>query len=375
MAPDSTPLIGIMASLLLCLLLARTLSCYRTLNLNSSGLSPIQNNTAVLRKHHQSPPDACAPAEILVYTQHKSGTMMARSAVAGINLLLPRRCKARVQDYNCPPQTALPRVPSLAGGVALKTTRAVHSLIGASCQLPPLSQCVAHIARDPFEMVLSGYGYHRSETAPSSWDRIWLQAPMWSDSVAYDTIGEPLPWPHVRFVTTVSDAASGPLRGQLSPPADVHESYSHYLRRVPEAHGLLAEAYSALQLTLPAMTLLYGKVEKRAQRGECAAVVCLEDFMRGALECRSAWRRLLSGLRIPRDHLAAVAAAAADTSCPMMPVGASVVRLHSSRTEGNRSDPRDTWRAMLQRIDVEVLNGSLAALSRSLPCWRTRHRR
>mmetsp|Transcript_45562 Transcript_45562/g.126409 ORF Transcript_45562/g.126409 Transcript_45562/m.126409 type:complete len:101 (+) Transcript_45562:1150-1452(+) len=73
-----------------------------------------------------------------------------------------------------------------------------------------------HRARSIRGRPRSGYGYHRSESAPVAFDRIWLEAPMWSDSAAFDVLGDKMPWPHIRFATTVADvAAHGPLRGQL----------------------------------------------------------------------------------------------------------------------------------------------------------------
>eukprot|EP00966_Prymnesium_polylepis_P240123 5552666-Prymnesium_polylepis.1 len=71
---------------------------------------------------------------------------------------------------------------------------------------------------------------------------------MASDAAAYATLGDDMPWPLVRFATTVADGAHGALRGVLPPPLDATESYGAYLRRLPLESGLLAEAYAALQL-------------------------------------------------------------------------------------------------------------------------------
>mmetsp|Transcript_45562 Transcript_45562/g.126406 ORF Transcript_45562/g.126406 Transcript_45562/m.126406 type:complete len:195 (+) Transcript_45562:550-1134(+) len=69
---------------------------------------PPEQRTKYLPEEH----GACPPYA-LVYTQHKTGNVMVRLAVEAINRQLPAPCPlARVLDYNCPPETELPRLPA-----------------------------------------------------------------------------------------------------------------------------------------------------------------------------------------------------------------------------------------------------------------------
>ena len=93
--------------------------------------------------------DDCAPRIMQVH--HKSGTQMVGAAVAAINYVirhsLNSSCLVHV-DENC---------------------------FFAGCPLP-LDARVVHIVRNTYDMILSGYLYHRG--GGEGWDSAWLTRPM-----------------------------------------------------------------------------------------------------------------------------------------------------------------------------------------------------
>ena len=93
--------------------------------------------------------DDCAPRIMQVH--HKSGTQMVGAAVAAINYVirhsLNSSCLVHV-DENC---------------------------FFAGCPLPPDAR-VVHIVRNTYDMILSGYLYHRG--GGEGWDSAWLTRPM-----------------------------------------------------------------------------------------------------------------------------------------------------------------------------------------------------
>ena len=84
--------------------------------------------------------------------------------------------------------------------IVIKTTLSLTAVQTAPCVLRPRG-CVALIARDPRELVVSGFLYHRNGAPDNKYDQSWLNASMWSDAEAAASIRPPtvLPLPHVRF--------------------------------------------------------------------------------------------------------------------------------------------------------------------------------
>jgi hypothetical protein len=88
-------------------------------------------------------------------------------------------------------------------------------------------ECVADrivlIARDPFDLVLSGYNYHRTQPALNTMTRFPELEFLWSEA---------------------RDPPAGLPRGRAN------ESYAEYLRRVPLLAGLRTQATRALSRDL-----------------------------------------------------------------------------------------------------------------------------
>ena len=85
----------------------------------------------------------------IIQVHHKTGTEMVRAGARALNEVLRyhRHCVVSV-DASCT----------------------------AACALPD-DACVAHVQRDPFEMIVSGYFYHSGDKTVA-WDQKWLSEPM-----------------------------------------------------------------------------------------------------------------------------------------------------------------------------------------------------
>ena len=308
------------------------------------------------------PPSECA-SPLLLYTAHKTGTILAKHLAAAVNEQLKLPCHAVLQvDYNCPPEIGAP-----APALLRRRRRRLDDEGTAPCVLRPRG-CVALIARDPRELVVSGFLYHRNGAPDNKYDQSWLNASMWSDAEAAASIRPPtvLPWPHVRFATLLAAAArpGGALHGVLPPPSSRHESYAGYLRRVPERLGLLAEASSALRLSIPATERVMAEVRRRRAAGDCAASACLAELQGALPACQAALGRLLAPVAAPR-RAAPLAAAAARAACPASSAGG-----RSARRHGGGASRRERARLLrlVGEVDATLLNGSLAASARRLSC-------
>ena len=294
--------------------------------------------------------------------RHKTGTILAKDFAAAVNVQLRRSCQAVIQvDYNCPPDIGAPPAKLLLG-----RKRRLDDEGRTPCIMRPRG-CVALIARDPRELVVSGFLYHRRGAPDNRYDRTWLNAAMWSDEAAARSIPPPtvLPWPHVRFATLVSESARphGQLHGVLPQPLSPSESYVEYLRRIPERLGLAAEASAALRLSVPATELVLAQVHRRKQRGDCADVVCLGELQAGLPACEAGLAKLLA-LTEP-SRATDLAAVAARTACPASTIGGHSARQHSS---GAAHSERVRLLRLVDEIDATLLNGSLAASARRLRC-------
>ena len=324
--------------------------------------------TLLWHQFGRSTAEECAQP-LLLYTAHKTGTILAKHLAAAVNMQLGLSCRAALQvDYNCPPDVGAPPAELLR-----HRRRRLDDEGTMPCLLRPHG-CLALIARDPRELVVSGYLYHRRGAPDNAYDSTWLNASMWSDVAAAASIPPPavLPWPHVRFATSVSAAArpGGEMHGVLPPPLSPHESFASYLRRVPERLGLAAEASSALRLSVPATELVLAEVDRRrhdsARRGGCSAavVVCLSELQASLPACEAALARLLAPAFLPQ-RAAELAAAAARSACPASSAGRRSARQHGSDVSGRE---RARLLRLVGEIDATLFNGSLAASARRLRC-------
>jgi hypothetical protein len=276
--------------------------------------------------------------------------------------------------------------------------------------------CFAQIRRDPFEVVVSGYLYHKSRS--ERWTRLPLKRTtkeaeaqrvekerrllrkineQWPRSIPmemesprarerfmkksmkeYDTkLKAPYgPWTNQFIKSTVALASvtspGGALRGILPAPYYNNESYSSYLNRLAAPLGLLAEFVTAAAHTLPQMQQLYRRAQREKkpaatnstpfQWSRCiSSSTCLSDFsIDDRVRCVAAWNRLLILLGFPQNSIRKLSAAASSScgaSGPNKRHAASV----QSPLLAHLVDE-------LRRVDQQYLNYSLLMLSREIRC-------
>ena len=304
--------------------------------------------------------DDCAPRIMQVH--HKSGTQMVGAAVAAINYVIRHRlnssCLVHV-DENC---------------------------FFANCPLPSDAR-VVHIVRNTYDMVVSGYLYHRG--GGEGWDAAWLARPMVRPEVASEVGPEAVPrtasdvpsqatmcvelvqgysnviqkgvcWNPThgakevfsQGVADVVEAARDERFGDaIPPPLDAHESYTAFLQRVPPRAGLLSEviASRASRSTMIGLHTRYRKASGTFNFG-------FEDFQTASIDdCTTRWRDVIAAFDYPPNVQEDMATRAAQASC----MAASDVQ-HNAQGH-TTSDDQGGLVDELKRIDEELLGGQVAA--------------
>ena len=295
--------------------------------------------------------DDCAPRIMQVH--HKSGTQMVGAAVAAINYVIRHRlnssCLVHV-DENC---------------------------FFADCPLPPDAR-VVHIVRNTYDMVVSGYLYHRG--GGEGWDAAWLGRSMVVPEAPRTTLDAPsqatmcvelvqgssnviqrgVCWNldhgakevFSQGVADVVDAARDERFGDdLPPPLDAHESYTAFLQRVPPRAGLLSEviASRASRSTMIGLHTRYRTSVGTFNFG-------FEDFQTASIEdCTARWRDVVAAFDYPLNVREDMATRAAQASC----MAASDVQ-HNAQGH-TTSDDQGGLVDELKRIDEELLGGQVAA--------------
>jgi hypothetical protein len=171
----------------------------------------------------------------LLFTHHKAGTIMAEQAAMAIDAKLRMLCAHRA--------ACLPR--SVDCWEVNCTTQSLEHA-GVLIKDEAEATCAAHIVRDPFELVVSGYLYNRNQRKYSG---------------VADNAGD---------AHEPAENYASLLEQRMLPPAIPSESYSSYLRRVSARDGILAETQVATAFTFPQMLQLFQQVEK----GTCAINSC-----------------------------------------------------------------------------------------------------
>jgi len=338
------------------------------------------------------------PLQALVITNHKTGTWMARTGVAEINSAVEKGC------WDNP----MPFLAMQDSGLILSNA------------MP--TGCFAQIRRDPFEVVVSGYLYHRS--GAEEWSKVSLQptleaaekqrlkledaakvAGLNAHSSSDDKRAArkeyfagrnaPFgPWTSqfVRSTASLFEAthpSTGFLRGALPPPKyENGESYSDYLGRLTESQGLLAEALTAANITLPYMARLYDHVAKlkNGSGGDsaCVATYCLSEFGPEPGECEAAWARLVGSVGFPLSSAASLGRSASTVACDTEGIDSSLstkdhgvdtgqaARSHSSRGVAAAAhitySPLPDLMRTLRRLDEQILGGLLQGFATRAPC-------
>lgn len=214
--------------------------------------------------------------------------------------------------------------------------------------------CYAHVARNPFEMVVSGYLYNMAES--ESWLNEWTFG---QASASLDSHSKQL---HERaaLAEVFRSSRSGPLAAWL-PEANANETYPDYLKRVDLDAGLLAESIVGSSLSLTPMRL----AEDFTESHHCSVHVCFEDFFEN---CSATWNRVLQAWQIPEPSYDAMLRAATE-SCPGVDPHAVE---HSSGSQMENMDlkhvPEHVMVNRLKELDRLRLNGRIAALEEHVKC-------
>lgn len=295
---------------------------------------------------------------VAVLTHHKSGTAMARLAAKFV-----------------------------------RNSSNSFGLIQKDCNAPTGDKCLwseqqmsLHIARNPFQVVASGYAYHKRPARLvkcvrgdcDACDDAWLDAP-WRSAQAFNAF----------YDTRVREQGlskvcgdSGPGHSWLVPLRDsvrlvenytgtwmlpgytaVNESYRSYLQRLPLDDGLLAEALFALGSSLGGMRWLSARHALEASwepSGETAGTpkiirFCLEAF-EGLPQCHSSWARAMRAAGAPSDAIGLAAAKACQRGTH--PHG------HSASTATEKGH----YVTRLRRLDHSALQGQLHELESVVQC-------
>lgn len=128
--------------------------------------------------------------------------------------------------------------------------------------------CSLHLERNPFEVVVSGYLYHRSNAEPE-----WEEEPM--DAAALN-VSTKWAWKYHRALQRNIVGGSH----DTLPRPTAHEGYAHFLQRLDETHGLQAEARFATAVTIEEMVALHQRAMSLAPPPKlaCSAVACFSEF-------------------------------------------------------------------------------------------------
>ena len=218
---------------------------------------------------------------------------------------------------------------------------------------------VAHMTRNPFEMVVSSYEYDKDVHSEAAWQ----------DTTMLPVAGEKLSdylhgyWSAIRHVALL--AWDGTFGGALPRPllnATYTETWFAYVTRVGEDEALLAEALMLSQLSIRPMVSNHAYVASLgAAHGRNTCEQRVDDGTHA--ECAAFWAETVAWFAYtPADVAAALAHGAANATCTQ-----SDTNRRSTDGEGNAT--RKAARVLrLRHIDAELLNGTLAAYEAAIGC-------
>ena len=217
--------------------------------------------------------------------------------------------------------------------------------------------CSLHLERNLFEVVVSGYLYHRSNAEPE-----WEEEPMAAVPTA---LNDSTKWAW-KYHRALQRNIVGGSHDTLPRPT-AHEGYAHFLQRLDETHGLQAEARFATAVTIEEMVALHQRAMSLAPPPKlaCSAVACFSEFEGDVAACVSTWSQRLQALQFPAvvaERLARVAS----TQCPGSHTGSQAAAAHSAT--GSVKTPLHTLVARLAAYDLAQERGKLAAADRALGC-------
>ena len=218
--------------------------------------------------------------------------------------------------------------------------------------------CSLHLERNPFEVVVSGYLYHRSNAEPE-----WEEEPMDALPTALKNGSTKWAWKYHR---ALQRSIVGGSHDTLPRPT-AHEGFAHFLQRLDETKGLQAEARFATAVTIEEMVALHQRAMSLAPLPKltCSAVACFSEFEGDVAACVSTWSRRLQALQFPAV-VAEKLARVAGSQCPGSHTGSQAAAAHSAT--GSVRTPLHTLVARLAAYDLAQEGGKLASADRSLGC-------
>lgn len=194
-------------------------------------------------------------------------------------------------------------------------------------------------ARDPFEVIVSGYTYHRDAKEK------WCAQP-------YSQLGSH--WPVLE--KSVLAVFRHPVWARQIPSIGQQESYSQFLQRLPLLQGLTAEMFRALVYPIQSLA---DDVDQARFRNQ--VVVCLPEFD-VEVSCLRAWERIFRHLALPGVDVAE-AVAKAEKTCPFH------IESHRHISTLNETAKLNLYREVMT-LDRKLLGGTIAVLAKVIGCRR-----
>jgi len=307
------------------------------------------------KKGHADEVESWRLREYRLVNHRKAGTVMCWHAASNMNSALSHQLGSPVPFIKA--RNALSMHWPLASFVGTDKLK----FRGGGGSHGPV--CYAHVARNPFEMVVSGYLYNMAES--EGWWKKWKlgqsNARSETNQTSTCTNHTCTTWKPDALAELFHSSRSGPLSAWL-PEANANETYPEYLQRVNLDAGLLAEFIVASKLTLEGMRSAVDFMESR----HCSINVCFEDFYEN---CGATWHRVLQVWQIPEHPYGETMLHAATKTCPGLdPVAVS----HSSGSHAEMMNlthaPEHVMVKRLKELDRLRLNGRIAALEEHVKC-------
>lgn len=327
------------------MLQAATLSLLAPVQSSKSNPSPVEE-THSWQKHNY-----------YIYPHRKTGYMMASQAVNGMQDEF-----GKLTSLGQP----TPSVNFMLGDDATKLSSGWRDM--QSKQL-----CLLHLARNPFEIVVSGYLFNKANsehwtgTPLGKMQGLKPLRPLHMDQaqqkVEEAQSGVPA---RERFNfpcagKLLESSLSGPFSDVL-PDANASETYPEYLQRVDLDSGLIAEFLFDSCLTFGNMQQMHDLTSSQP----CSIETCFNEYFD---DCSATWQRVIKDTwHIPEPQYSAMHRGAM-TSCPGVSVQAES---HSSsehlKQAGFEHPPEHEMVKRLRDLDVTVFNGTIAATESYIQC-------
>jgi hypothetical protein len=327
--------------------------------------------------------------EYALVAQHKSGTQMCGQAKRGWGQV-QTETDENVNMFSGDSESKVPYFTS--------PWNTMGFAINDKMMMTPRQHCILHVMRNPFEMLVSGYLYHKAGAEEWTSSRFGTamansQPPkprfykgrmsMWTDDDVNSPdyvkdardFAEHKPlskvygyWGHLFLhgMAKVMNASSAPPLNQIMPEASANESYSQYLQRAGIDAGLIANAIWANITSLGSMKFVHDYAESQ----QCSLSICLHDFYK---DCEATWRRIVTTWEIP-ERYHGLLVAGANESCPLV---SEETKKHSSaewsKKEKITHPPLHALIARLRELDKSLFNGTIAQLEASQSCPVSEH--